>query len=60
MFTPEQRQVIISSLALSDARQLEKYLERKAELISELKYLEKLIQQKTKDLYYLTGVNSDY
>lgn len=55
MFSESERQVIISSLALSDARQLEKYLERKAELISELKYLEKAIEQKTKDLYYLTG-----
>ena len=55
MLTEEQRQIIVSTLALSDARQLEKYLERKAELISELQYLEKAIEQKTKDLYYLTG-----
>lgn len=52
MFSENERQILVSSLALSDAMQLEKYLKRKAELLSELQALDRRIQQKTKDLYY--------
>ena len=57
MFTEDQRNIIINSLDLSDAMQLEKYLKRKSELISELQMLEKAIQRKTKDLYYMVNTN---
>lgn len=50
MFTEDQRKSIITALAISDARQLEKYLERKAKLLSELQSLEVAIQRKTTDL----------
>lgn len=50
MFTENQRRSIVNALAISDARQLEKYLERKAKLLSELQSLEIAIQRKTTDL----------
>lgn len=59
MLTEEQRRIIVSTLALSDARQLEKYLDRKAELLLELQQVERMIQRRTQDLYYLTGGRYD-
>jgi hypothetical protein len=55
MINEEQRRMILNTVAMSDAKQLEKYLNRRAELMKELSQIEYLIAQKTRDIRSIIG-----
>lgn len=52
-----KEQAIVSSLVISDAKQLENLLDRKAKLLVELQAVERAIQRKIKDLYYISSIS---
>lgn len=56
MFSENERQIIVSSLAMSDTKQLENLLDRKDKLLVELQAVERTIQRKIKDLYYISNL----
>lgn len=54
MLTNNERKIIFSHIILSDIQSLDKLTQRRDNLLKELQAVEREIQRRTKDLYYIT------
>lgn len=54
MLTDNDRRAILSHVILSDIQSLDKLTQRRDNLLKELQAIEREIQRRTKDLYYIT------
>lgn len=54
MLTNNERNIILSHIILSDIQSLDKLYQRRDNLLKELQAVEREIQRRAKDLYYIT------